>query len=401
MRLRTFESFWLLRDGTPYSYPSLRNKNETCDIVVVGGGISGALISHALMEENYKVILVDKRDIASGSTAASTSMLQYEIDEPLYKLADKIGEEAAVECYKAGVNAIYDLGKLVQELGLDCGFEIKQSLYIAKEEKHAEWLMLEFEMRKKHGFEVSWLTPEEVKKDYGINCYGAILSNAGGGIDGYKFTHELIAYNVKRGMKVFDQTTIEKIDYEGKGVTIHSESGCTINCNQVIFCTGYEATKMLKEHVAYVFYTYACISEKEIVVPEKLKTTLVWDTAWRYTYMRYIDDGRLLIGGEDAAGFFSFLQNWIKKVKAKKLQRRLKHMMPEVEFVMDYSWGGKFGITRDGLPYIGRSPEFEKAFFVLAYGGNGIVFSVQGMKIITDLLKGRENSMSKHYRFGR
>ena len=401
MRLRTFESFWLLRDGLLNSYPSLHGQNETCEIVVVGGGISGALLSHALMEEHYNVILVDKRDIGGGSTAASTSMLQYEIDEPLYKLAEKIGEEAAVECYKAGVNAIYELGELVSQLKLDCGFEMKHSLFVAREEKHAEWLVKEYEMRNKHGFEVKWLTPQEVKTDYGINCYGAILSTAGGGMDAYKCTHELIAYNVKRGMKVFDQTAIDKFDYEGKGVTIHTESGYKIDCEKVIFCTGYEATKMLRERVAFVFYTYACISENEIVIPEKLKNTLIWDTAWRYTYMRYTDDGRLLIGGEDAAGFFPFLQGWIKKMKAKKLQKRLQEMMPEVDFIEDYSWGGKFGITRDGLPYIGKSPEFEKSLFVLAYGGNGIVFSVQAMKIITDLLKGKENSLSKHYRFGR
>lgn len=401
MRLRTFESFWLLRDGMLNSYPSLHDQNESCQIVVVGGGISGALLSHALMEENYNVILVDKRDIANGSTAASTSMLQYEIDEPLYKLAEKIGEDAAVECYKAGVTAIYELGELIRELKLNCGFEMKHSLFIAREEKHAEWLMKEYKIRNKHGFEVKWLTPEEVKKDYGINCHGAILSNVGGGMDAYKCAHELIAYNAKRGMKVFDQTTIEKYDYEGKGVTIHTESGSKIDCEKVIFCTGYETTKMLKERIAFVFYTYACISEKGIKISEKLKNTLVWDTAWRYTYMRYTDDGRLLIGGEDAAGFFPVFQNWIKKRKAKKLIKRLKEMMPDFEFIEDFSWGGSFGTTRDGLPYIGKSPEFEKALFVLAYGGNGIVFSVQAMKIITDLLRGKENSLSKHYRFGR
>ena len=175
MRLRSSESFWSLRDGMLHSYPSLHDQNETCEIVVVGGGISGALVSHALMEENYKVILVDKRDIANGSTAASTSMLQYEIDEPLYKLAEKIGEEAAVECYKAGVNAIYELGKLILELNIDCGFEMKQSLFIAREEKHVEWLEKEFEIRKKHGFEVTWLSSEDVKKDYGINKKQQIL----------------------------------------------------------------------------------------------------------------------------------------------------------------------------------------------------------------------------------
>ena len=82
MRLRTFESFWLLKNGLLYSYPSLQENIES-EIVVVGGGITGALTSHALMEKGYKVLLIDKRDIAQGSSSATTSMLQYEIDVPI------------------------------------------------------------------------------------------------------------------------------------------------------------------------------------------------------------------------------------------------------------------------------------------------------------------------------
>lgn len=75
MRLRTFESFWLVKNGIINSYPSLQENLET-DIVVVGAGITGALTSHALVEKGYKVVLIDQRDVAMGSTAATTSMLQ-------------------------------------------------------------------------------------------------------------------------------------------------------------------------------------------------------------------------------------------------------------------------------------------------------------------------------------
>ena len=81
MRLRTFESFWLIKNGLLYSYPSLQ-KNINTQIAVVGAGITGALISHALLEEGYEVLLIDKRDIGQGSSSATTSMLQYEIDVP-------------------------------------------------------------------------------------------------------------------------------------------------------------------------------------------------------------------------------------------------------------------------------------------------------------------------------
>jgi hypothetical protein len=42
-----------------------------------------------MMSEGYKTILIDKRELCNGSTSATTSMLQYEIDVPLLNLLKK------------------------------------------------------------------------------------------------------------------------------------------------------------------------------------------------------------------------------------------------------------------------------------------------------------------------
>lgn len=401
MRLRTYESFWLLTNGLLYSYPSLHDHHETADVAVIGGGITGALISHALMEKGYSVVLLDKRDIANGSTSATTSMLQYEIDVPLYQLAGMIGEEQAARCYTSGIEAIRQLGELIGKYQLDCGFEQKESLYIAREKKHLDWLKQEFEIRRKHGLGVSWLTASDIKSRYGITCYGGILSEVAGSVDAYRLAHKLIAFNASRGMKVYDQTVIEETNYDAGGCLIMTGNNSTVRCRKLIYCTGYEATELLKEKTAEVFYTYACISEQNIVIPEKLKKTLVWDTGSPYLYMRSTDDGRLLIGGEDAHIRHTFFQNKIKERKSRKLQRMLAKLVPGISFTEDFSWAGMFGTTKDGLPYIGESPEFPGALFVLGFGGNGIIFSVQGMKIITDLLEGKKSELAHCYRFGR
>src|SRR5690606_16278383 len=73
----------------------------------------------------------------------------------------------------------------------------------------------------------------------------------------------------------------------------------TVYARKVIFCTGFEATRMLKERTAKLFYTWACVSEEHIPVKEKLHNTLVWNTANPYFYMRTVDT-RLLLGGEDS-----------------------------------------------------------------------------------------------------
>ncbi|HET6543963.1 MAG TPA: FAD-dependent oxidoreductase, partial [Chryseolinea sp.] len=96
MKLRSSEAYWLLKNGIINSYPSLR-ENLTCDVLIIGGGITGSLIAFQLSGEGYKVVLIDKRDVSLGSTCATTALLQYEIDEPLYRLINKVGEQAAVD----------------------------------------------------------------------------------------------------------------------------------------------------------------------------------------------------------------------------------------------------------------------------------------------------------------
>jgi glycine/D-amino acid oxidase-like deaminating enzyme len=401
MRLRTLEPFGLINNGLLHSYPSLQGKNEKCEILVVGGGITGALVSYRLVEQGYDVILIDKTDIACGSTAATTSLLQYEIDVPMYKLAEIIGEPAAATCYKAGIEAIGQLDSLIKKKSFNCGFEKRDSLYIARDKKDALGLKLEFEIRSKHQLGVEWLDQKQVMHDYGLNCYGAIRSDVAASVDAFKLAHELIAYSASKGMKVFDQTAMRKLEQTKQGTKIHTDTNCVIMCEQVVFCTGFESVKLLKEKVAKLFNTYAIVSECGINVKDKLKTTLVWDTGSPYTYMRYTDNHRLLIGGEDSAFNFPLFQQFVNEYKSRKLQKKLNGLFHHIEFIEDFCWAGKFGSTKDGLPYIGASPEYRNAYFVLGFGGNGITFSVQAMNILSDHLAGKENPLSYLYRFQR
>ncbi len=368
MRLRTFESFWLLKNGLLYSYPQLK-QDISAEILVVGCGITGALTAHSLMQAGYHVTMIDRRDVGQGSSSATTSMLQYEIDVLLVDLAEMIGEDAAVQCYKAGIKAIHHLERLINETGISCGFETKESLFIAHNKKAAKNLRKEFELRDKHQLGVSWLTKGEILQGYGLVSEGGILSETAASIDAYKLAHELIQLNVKNGMKVYDQTEVKQFYLNEDAPYLETELGFKVSFQKAIFCTGFESTKMIEESIADLFYTYATVSEQGIKIPEKLNHTLVWNTEEPYIYMRSTDDGRLLIGGEDAKTNISLFQQLKKEKKAKTLKKKLGEILPGVGFEEDFSWAGTFGTTKDGLPYIGKSPEYEHALFVLGFGG--------------------------------
>lgn len=401
MRLRSVDSYNLLKNGLLYSYPCLRENIKT-EIVVVGGGITGALISHALMDEGYKTILIDKRDIAQGSTSATTSMLQYEIDVALVELAQLVGEAEAVACYKAGVSAIKKLGQLITDLSIDCSFENKKSLYIAHSRRKTDWLKAEYEIRNRYDLGVQWLNAKEIRNIYGIKCYGGILSDTAASVDAYKLAHELIHYNSKRGMQVFDSTEIDNIDYNVEGmVKIKSDKGFEILCRKIVFCTGFEALSMIDEKIADTFSTYASISEQNINIMPKLKDILVWNTAQPYLYMRVTHDNRLLVGGEDSSTNIPYFREKIKSYKSRKLENKVARLLPNVEYIEDYNWAGMFSATKDGLPYIGSYEKYDNAYFVLGFGGNGITFSVQGMELIIKMLQGKTDNLLEYYKFGR
>lgn len=400
MKLRSPESFWLLKNGIMNSYPSLQ-KDLSCDIVVLGSGITGALISHTLHNAGFNTVLIDKRDVGTGSTSATTSMLQYEIDTPLVDLAGMIGEAEAVECYREGIKSIDILHKLIKKENIDCGFELKKSLQVAHSEKAVEKLEREYELRKRYGFDVEWLTSKEIERKYKMKSQPGILSANGASIDAFQFAHGLINKNWKRGMPVYDQTEIKKINYGKNKVEIQTKMGFTVTCKKIVFCAGFETLSMFKKKYADIVTTFATVSEQNINIYPQLKDTLIWDTDNPYIYMRTTDDKRLLVGGEDIKYEYNALTDKLKDSKAETLIDKLYKLFPSIQFLQDYNWAGAFGVTKDGLPYIGEHPDFKNAVFVLGLGGNGITFSVQGMHLVLKILAKQDDPLLHYYRFDR
>lgn len=401
MDLKSNEPFWLVKNGLLQSYPSLREDLEI-EILVVGGGITGSLMAHKCISEGYKTALIDRREIANGSSSATTSMLQYEIDVPLFELIDMIGEEGARASYWACHDSIDDLGAIVKSIKSDCGFDKKESLYFAAYKKDLSMLQKEFEARKAAGLDVTWLTEEQIKKTYHLeHAFGGILSKQGGSLDAFKFTHDLLNYNHKKGLQIFDKTDIKSTVYTKKGVTITTDYGNIIKAKKVIYCNGYESTEIIKDKFVKLLSTFAIVSEIQDIKPKIMDNTLFWNTAEPYHYFRTTDDHRILIGGEDEDFIDPDKRDGVIGEKQKKLEKKIKQLFPEIQFRADFAWAGTFGETKDGLPYIGEHPNFLSSYFVLGFGGNGITFSVIGAEMISNLMKGKKHPLKDYFRFRR
>lgn len=400
MNLTSNEPFWLVKNGLLNSYPSLQENIET-EILIIGAGITGSLIAHQCIKEGFKTLIVDKREIANGSTSASTCMLQYEIDIPLYELSEKIGEVGAVMSYKACSDSIDKLGNLVNDIQSNCGFKKKLSLYSASSKKDLEWMMKEFEVRKENGFDVVWLSGKKIKEEFGLSgSYGGIFSNQGASFDSFHFTHDLLKYNYKKDLKIYDKTILKPKKSKKGFQLFETENGNTIKAQKVIYCTGFETTEIIKEKFVSLLNTYAIageINEQNTLLAD----VLVWDSSKPYHYLRTTDDLRLLVGGEDEKYSTPDKKLSLVGKKTKLLEKYIKNTIPKLNFKPDFAWCGTFGETKDGLPYIGMHEKFPESYFVLGFGGNGITFSVTGMEMVSSWLKNELHPLDEYFKFGR
>lgn len=400
MNLKSGYPFWLIKDGLPFNYKSL-STNKRTDVVIMGGGISGALAAWQLINHGVDCMVVDGRTIGLGSTCASTALLQYEIDEPLCELQHKVGLKNAVRSYQLCLESIEALKLIAAETGFK-DIQSKQSLYYAAYKKDVAFLQKEYAIRKAHGFKVRLLDEAAVMKLFGFKTPAAILSEDAAQTDAYQFTHQLLQKGIEKGLQVYDRTLIQNIQHQKNAVILTTDKGFTVTAKKMVYATGYEVVKYIDKPIVKLHSTYACVSEyMNVDHPFWKNDALIWNTADPYLYMRTTSDNRILVGGRDEQFYNPVKRDRLINSKAKKLSADFKKLFPALPFNAEFNWCGTFGATKDGLPFIGTYKALPNSYFALGFGGNGITFSQVAANIICDLVKGKRNSDAALFSFER
>ncbi len=401
MDLKSGYPFWAIRNGLMQAFPALED-DIRCEVLVIGAGITGALIADELAQHGHEVVVVEQRDVGWGSSAASTALLQYEIDTHMVDLARQYGEENAVLAYQACADAIPMLQSLAAQVR-NVDFQRTGSLYYASKRRHRKDLLAEFELRMKHGFAVHWLENAQVRSDYGFDAPAAILSDLAASMDPYRMAYRLLARLRRRGTPVFDRTVITGMTVSSRGVRATTGRGASIHCRHVVLAAGYANERWLSRRVARNRSSYAFVTDPihpDLLGP--LRDTMLWESARPYLYMRATADNRLLVGGDDDAVDVPARRDARVDKKARKLVAKVQALFPHLPLSPAFAWAGTFAETSDGLPFFGAHPHWgPRVQFAMAYGGNGITYSMIGAGLIRAGIEKRRHRLAPLFSFQR
>jgi len=393
--LRTGRSLWL--DSAGLSVPTRKlSAPLDVDVVVVGAGISGAFMAHELAPD-FSVAVLDRRMPLMGSTVASTSLLQWELDVPLTVLGGQIGEARASRVYRRSRAAVDDLIGMVRKERIACGLKAKDSLYLAGNAYGARALRQEAEARADLGLESGFLHPAQLRERFGIDRTGAILSGGSASADPARLAAGLLRRAVRRGARIFAPVeVIETLRGDGH-VSLVNSAGVEIRARHAVFCCGYEFPKGIPTDGAEIVSTWALASKPLAHAPAWLARTLVWEASEPYLYCRTAIDGRIVVGGEDENSSGRHADPKALGPKSRAIARKLKALIPDLDVEVDYAWAGAFGQSATSMPLIGAVPGMPGCHAVMGFGGNGITYSVIASQVVSAAIRGAQDPDSALY----
>lgn len=370
----------------PLRKPFEVNERSDCyDVVIVGGGMSGALSALALTDAGLSVAILDKRQMATGSTMVNTGFIQYSNDIMLHELIDQIGERDAVRYYQMCLEAVKDLETISNRLPITSDFIVRPSICFASSDADVKKIKEEYETLRKHGFPCDYWTPDEMSENVSFTKPGAFVTYEDAEMNPYRLVNGILELIEEKGTHLFDFVEVTDSMTQEDCILIKTTAG-TFNAKHIIYTTGYETTPVGKRIGAKINRSYAVVTKPIDQITQWYQRAFIWETARPYLYIRTTTDNRIIVGGLDEEIAHAPKSLELINEKAEKLLIRIQELFPHFQIELDYAYGATFGESKDNMPFIGQHPTKKNHYYLLGYGGNGTVYSMFGSQILRDLI---------------
>lgn len=380
-------SSFFTSETTTKQYPYLAQNIET-DVLIIGGGVTGALALWYFHQQGIECVLIDKSRFGCMSTSITTALLQYELDENYADLAKSLSPQDTRGAYMLGVLALDELDRIINVLGNGCEYQKNDSLLMTTKTSEIQQIKNEYDLRSQMGLPVTLLRGDN--NPYPFSFKAGVLAKQGGArLNPYAFTHQILDAIRRNNVPMYENTNAVSLLYDRNGVSIVTQYHNVIRAKTVILATGYQAPTLCKRQFYTKYVTYNIVTKPIGELPD-LKL-LLRDNKKKYHYFRQTTDQRIILGGEDlrleGVGFRQIVAN----TKYERLLKHLKRMFPNIEekLCIDYSYCGVFGTTKDNLGIVGADEKQERLLYCLGYGANGILFAIMGAKMLAEQYVGK------------
>lgn len=345
-------------------YPTLK-ENKQVDVLIIGGGITGASTYYFLKDSNFKIMLVEQNKISYSTTANSTGKLCYLQNDLIDKIRTNFNDKVATTYLESQIEAINMIIDIINREHIDCDLEkVCSNLYTNKKEEINKLQDLK-KFLEKNNIKVKETTNKLVESKYMIEVD-----------DTYLFHPVKFVYGLLSGLdQIYENTSIKRIEKDGDHYICYTNNNI-IKTKYIIIASHYPYFNLP------FFFPIKSSLEKSYLSASKYNGNKVSLISYSNNFISIRNYKRYLI-------YLSNSHIINKDTNDKQNFDELLKKTNDINLKPEYMWSNIDIMTNDSLPYIGVLK--DNILIGTGYNTWGLTNGVLAGKILSDILTNQEN----------
>jgi gamma-glutamylputrescine oxidase len=351
------------RRSAPPSLPLSRD--ESADIVVVGGGVAGLACAQTLNDQGRKVILLEKDACGSGASGRSSGFITPDSEMELSSLVHSRGLERAKRLWEFVVSGVDDIRENIQRHNIDCDFQVQDSLFLATSPRGMARVIAEHDARMRIGYDSTLYDANTIRSVLGSDeCCGGVRYTGTFAINAYLYCQAMRDILRESGVTIHEQSCATEV-HEGRVVA----NGFSVQADAVVLCVDHHLPEFhLLPTEVYHIQTFLAVTppltDAQVAAIFPDGRMMVWDSNLIYEYFRLTGENRLLVGA--SSPLYTYLRERHALVPAilRKMRAFVNEKFPHNSVDFEYFWPGLIGVSKDLLPLAARDAARPAISFV-------------------------------------
>jgi glycine/D-amino acid oxidase-like deaminating enzyme len=401
-----FEPFWSdrLSPSRRVVFPPQRGET-TADVVIVGGGLAGAICAYACAAARMSVIVLEADRIGSGASGGGSGLIREDFGTSFSDTAGAHGLRTARALWQAMRRAALDFPAALRRLGITCDLAAQDLLWFAPPDSvAAKDLRREYDARRAAGLEHRWMAPASVSRATALATGGAIRTR-GAAIDPYRACIGFARAAAERGAMVFERSEARRIRSTRDGVEVVTAGGL-VRGGRAVIAGGATLSDLrpLRRHL-HPRHGY-CVVTEPLPAPVRRelgsRTIALRDGNTPPHLVRWLKDDRVLVEGGDQDAVPARSQSRALVQRTGQLMYELSLLYPAISGAeAEWGWSWAFDDTVDGLPYVGPHRSFPRHLFALGLARHGAGAAWLAARILFRHLNGEAVKADEAFGFSR
>lgn len=367
------------------------------DVVVVGGGVLGAMATYWLARRGAAPLLLERGGLAAGATGHNGGLCSAGTAEGYAAAAARVGRPAARQVWALSHEGFELLHELVADERIDCELRRTGNLGLALDEAQLAAYAEGVALLREDGFAGVELLDRQQAQDclgaeFGPEIVGAKFNQHGSSLHSARLIHGVLSAAARMGARLCLDVEVTALEASSGLVTIQTRRG-PIVAGAVVVAVNAWSGDLLPELGGLI----TAVRGQALATgpaPVRLRCPFGASVTATGEYGQQTPAGALIFGGcrAVAPGRDVGVREMAPTVAVQTaIDEALGRLLPAMAGVeVERRWAGLMAFTPDYLPIAGAAPGREGVWFAGGFCGHGMPFAAPLGRLLAEAaLSGR------------